>query len=136
MELSDRGIRLRPKSFSQWWILNVPIHCSTNCSRFSLKKMWRLMKTMAEMKRERWAKDEIEVAVQIQIVNNITMPETCANLTIEARELRQRWCCGVFIVKFEQISHIILVFPCWLWTSKYRLECYNHIVSGDEKILH
>ena len=27
----------------------------------------------------------------------------------------------VFIVNFEQISHIVLVFYSWLWTSKYQL---------------
>ena len=40
--------------------------------------------------------------------NTITMFEICSNLTTETLE-RRRY--GVFLVNFEKISHILLVFP-------------------------
>ena len=48
--------------------------------------------------------------------NITTIWELCLNLTIKTPERRQRRRCqirrsGVFIVNFEQFSHIVLVFP-------------------------
>ena len=35
--------------------------------------------------------------------------ETCSDLTIKTE--RRQWCCsGVFIVNFEHVSHLVLVF--------------------------
>ena len=39
------------------------------------------------------------------------MCEICSKLTIETLERRQLRRSGVFIVNFEQISHIILAYP-------------------------
>ena len=50
--------------------------------------------------------------------NARTVCEICSKLTIKTRS-------GVLIVKFELISHIVLVFPLLTWTSKFRLG-YNH----------
>ena len=36
--------------------------------------------------------------------------ETCSKLTIKTPEQRQQRCSGVFIVNFEHISHLFLVF--------------------------
>ena len=42
--------------------------------------------------------------------NTKTMYETCSKLTIKTTE-RRRWCrLGVFIVNFEHISYLVLVF--------------------------
>ena len=41
--------------------------------------------------------------------NTRTRCETCSNLTIKTPEQRQWLCSGVFIVKFEHISHLVLV---------------------------
>ena len=42
--------------------------------------------------------------------NTRTRCEICSKLTIKTPERRQ-WCCsGVFIVNFEHISHVVLVF--------------------------
>ena len=43
----------------------------------------------------------------------------CSNLTIKASEQRQWRRSGVFIINFEQIEHIVLVFPLRLWTGKF-----------------
>ena len=42
----------------------------------------------------------------------------CLKLPIKTSEWRQWSRPGVFIGNFEQISHLFLMFPCWLWTSK------------------
>ena len=42
--------------------------------------------------------------------NTRTGCETCSKLTIKIQERCQLLCSGVFIVKFEQISLIVLVF--------------------------
>ena len=42
--------------------------------------------------------------------NIVAIYETCSKLTIKTSERRQRRS-GVFIVNFEQISHIVLVSP-------------------------
>ena len=48
--------------------------------------------------------------------------ETCSKWTIKTLKRRhQLRCSGVFIVKFEHISHFFLGCFCWLWTSKYLL---------------
>ena len=42
--------------------------------------------------------------------NNRTRCEICAKLTIKTSE-RCQWCCsGIFIVNFELISHLVVVF--------------------------
>ena len=44
--------------------------------------------------------------------------ETSSKLTIKTPEWRHWRCSGVFLVNFEHISHLYLVFLyCWLWTS-------------------
>ena len=43
--------------------------------------------------------------------NNRTMGEICSKLTIKAPERRQPRRSSVFTVNFEQILHILLVFP-------------------------
>ena len=62
--------------------------------------------------------------------NTLTMCEICSNLTIKTAEWHQWRRCDVFIANFEQISRIVLVFHCWLWTRKWPLEvsrkrCFN-----------
>ena len=42
--------------------------------------------------------------------NSRTMCEICSNLTIKTLERRQLRLSGVFIVNFEHISHLVLVF--------------------------
>ena len=51
--------------------------------------------------------------------NTRTMLEICSKLTIKIPE-RRYWRCSGFIVKFEQISHIVLVFPLLRWTGKHK----------------
>ena len=46
--------------------------------------------------------------------------EICSKLTIKIPERRQWNCSGVFIVNFEQISRLSLLFYCLTWTSKCR----------------
>ena len=43
-------------------------------------------------------------------------------------DIKKHWCSVVFIVEFEKIPHLFLVFHCWIWglvsihqRSKYRL---------------
>ena len=43
--------------------------------------------------------------------NTRAMLEICSKLTIKTPERRHRHCSGVFLVTFEQISHIALLFP-------------------------
>ena len=43
--------------------------------------------------------------------NTKSISEICAKLTIKTPEWCQWRCCTVFIVNFEHISHIVLVFP-------------------------
>ena len=46
-----------------------------------------------------------------------TRCKVCSKLTLKTPE-RHPWCCsGVFIVNFEHISHLVLVFYCWLWAG-------------------
>ena len=42
--------------------------------------------------------------------NTRTRCEICSKLTIKTPERHQRRCSGVFIVNFEHISHLVLVF--------------------------
>ena len=42
--------------------------------------------------------------------NTRTRCQICSNLTIKTPERRQWRCSGVFIVNFEHISHLVLVF--------------------------
>ena len=35
---------------------------------------------------------------------------------------------GVFIVNFEYIWHVVLVFSCWLWTYKWRMEYSSDLI--------
>ena len=49
------------------------------------------------------------------------MCEICSELTIKTPEWRQWRRSSVFIVNFEQISHVVMVFPLLYWTSKCRL---------------
>ena len=61
----------------------------------------------------------------------ITIPklfgEICSKL-IKTPEPRQWLRSAVFIIDFEQISsHIVLLYPTWLWTSKCRLG--NHTTN-------
>ena len=42
--------------------------------------------------------------------NNRTRYEICSKLTIKISERRQWRCCGVFIINFEHISHLVSVF--------------------------
>ena len=50
--------------------------------------------------------------------NTRTKWEICSKLTVEKPEWHQSHCFGVFIVNFEHISHLVLVFllltKCWL----------------------
>ena len=43
--------------------------------------------------------------------NTRTSSEICSKLTIKTPEGRQWRCSGVFILNFEHISHLVLVFP-------------------------
>ena len=55
--------------------------------------------------------------------NTQTMCEICSKLTIKTPERRQGRRSGVFIVNFEQISHIFQVFP--LLTQLYKNFNFN-----------
>ena len=48
--------------------------------------------------------------LKVNIRNTRTRCEICSNLKIKAPELRQWRRSGVFIVNFEHISHLVLVF--------------------------
>ena len=56
---------------------------------------------------------------KVNYENTRTMLEICSKLTIKIPE-RRYWRCSGFIVKFEQISHIVLVFPLLRWTGKHK----------------
>ena len=45
------------------------------------------------------------------------MSEICSKLTIKTLELQNWRSFGVFIVNFEHILHIVLVFPLVTWFS-------------------
>ena len=50
-----------------------------------------------------------------------TRCEICSNLAIKTPERRQWRCAGVFIVNFEHISHLVVVFLLLTLSSKCRL---------------
>ena len=50
--------------------------------------------------------------------NSTKRCEICSKLTIKIPKRRQRCCSGIFIVKFEHITHLFLCFYCWFWTSR------------------
>ena len=50
-----------------------------------------------------------------------TICEVFSKLVIKTLERRNRRHSGAFIVNFEQISHVVPVFPLLHWTNKYRL---------------
>ena len=50
-----------------------------------------------------------------------TKYEICSNLTKKTPERRQWRHSAVFIVSFEHIPHLVLVFYCCLWAGKCRL---------------
>ena len=53
--------------------------------------------------------------------NTRTRYEICSKLTIKTLERRQ-WCCsGVFIVNFEHISHLVLVFLLLTLNMQWRV---------------
>ena len=52
----------------------------------------------------------------------------CSKLTIKTPErLRRR--SSVFIGNFEHISHLFIVFYCWLWTRKCKLRSFQFCVN-------
>ena len=53
--------------------------------------------------------------------NTRTRCEICSKLTIKISEQRQWHRSGIFIVSFEHISHVVLVFLLLTLNSKYRL---------------
>ena len=55
---------------------------------------------------------------KIKDVNNRTMGETCSKLKIRPPELRQWRRSGVFMNRFEQVSHILMVFLLLNLTKK------------------
>ena len=57
-------------------------------------------------------------------INNTIKREICSKLTIEAPER----CSSVFIVNFESIRHVVLVFFSWLWTYKCRTEYFIALI--------
>ena len=48
--------------------------------------------------------------------NNRTKHELCSELTIKTPEQCHWRCCGVFIVNFQHISHLVLVFLLLTWS--------------------
>ena len=58
---------------------------------------------------------------KVSNTNTRKMCEICSELTIKTPEWRQWRRSSVFIVNFEQISHVVMVFPLLYWTSKCRL---------------
>ena len=60
--------------------------------------------------------------------NNKAISEICSKLTIKTLERHQWHCSGAFIVNFEQVSDIVLVFPL-LTLNKYMLARWDpHII--------
>ena len=55
--------------------------------------------------------------LEVNYGNIRTIGEICSKLTIKTLEQNQWRRPGVFIVNFEQLSHIVLVFP-WLTLRK------------------
>ena len=51
------------------------------------------------------------------------MYDTCSKLTVNKPKRRQWRRSDIFIVNFEQISHIVLVFPL--------LSCFHSIVDSE-----
>ena len=70
-----------------------------------------------------WSFTVVVYLFKVNNVNTRTTVEICSKLRIKTPERLQWLCCDVFIVKFEQITHIDLVFHCWFWTTKCRF-CY------------
>ena len=56
----------------------------------------------------------ISFKTNLILINTRTMSEICSMLLIKT----SFWC---FVAYYEKISHIVLCFLCWLWTSKYWL---------------
>ena len=50
----------------------------------------------------------------------------CSKLTIKTAKWRQWRRSGVFIANFERISHLFLMFICWVW-AEYLLGLHCHI---------
>ena len=65
----------------------------------------------------------------IKLTTNIPERHQCSKLTINIPERRQWLRSGIFIVNFEHISHLVLVFL--LLTGKCRLG-WNEIWSVNE----
>ena len=61
----------------------------------------------------------------LKVNNEITRKrcEICSKLTIKTPERCQRCSPGVFIVNYENISHLFLVFLLLTWTSKCQPGC-------------
>ena len=68
--------------------------------------------------------------LKINNINNRARCEICSKLTIKTPE----WCywhrSAVFIVNFEHISHLVLVFLLLIWAGKYRLR-YKTLTQKD-----
>ena len=61
-------------------------------------------------------------------VNNKNTRKRCeirSRLTIKTLERHQWRRSEFFIFNFEHISHLLLVFSCWLWTVKCLLGCWK-----------
>ena len=61
------------------------------------------------------------------------MCKICSKLTTKITERRHWRGCSVFIVNFEQILHIILVFPLFtlnMWNTTYVIVDFEHLLSG------
>ena len=67
-----------------------------------------------------------------KVNNRNTRPrcEICSKLTIKTPKRYHLGRSGVFIVNFEQISHLVLVFHFWLWAGKCHL---GYAKKGIEK---
>ena len=64
-------------------------------------------------------------------VKNPTVCNTCSKLTTNTLRWCQ-WClCGVFIVNFEQVLHIILVFPLLTLNKKMPYVNFSHQTFHD-----
>ena len=76
--------------------------------------------------------------------NTKTIGKSCSKLTIKTPE-RCHWChSGVFIVKFEQISHLVLMFPLLIrkkvntWVAKksmFKVRTKNNIRNNKLNII-
>ena len=90
---------------------NLPVFSSYLILEKNMKIIWHYILKGSDGYSSKWEYRAGIVLFKVNNGNNRTMCEICSKLTLKTPERRYQRCSGVFIVNFEQISFIILVFP-------------------------